>query len=118
MRNGIAIIPCPRSAKAKLTRNILLGVLNDSLMYTAPMTNRLPTKDKAVTTSITISVKISPFVMLPVPPGGEVVAAIEGKVMFILLVNILGENLKEFKKRWLSYDDLCSISKSCRLYFI
>lgn len=95
MRNGIAIIPCPRSAKAKLTRNMLLAVLSDSLMYTAPMTNRLPTKDKAVTTSITISVKISPFVMLPDPPGGEVVAAIEGEVMFPLEVDILGNNLKK-----------------------
>ena len=82
MRSGIAMIPCPRSAKAKFTKSILLGDLKDSLMYTAPITSRLPISDRAVTTSMTIRVNISALVILPVPMGGKVVDLNEGEVTF------------------------------------
>jgi hypothetical protein len=95
MRNGIAMMPCPRSASAKLTNNILLGVLNDSLMYTAPITSRLPINDSAVTTSMTSRVNISPLLILPVPTGDKVVDVKGGEVTFSMwVIGIMVETLE------------------------
>ena len=95
MRNGIAMIPCPRSATAKLTRNMLLGVRSDSLILTAPITSRLPTSDNAITTSMTTRVNISPSVMLPVPTRAEVVGVVEDVLTFPICVDILMEDLTD-----------------------
>ena len=109
MRSGIAMIPCPRSAKAKLTKSILFGDLKDSLMYTAPITSRLPISDRAVTTSMTIRVNISALFILPVPMGGKVVDVNGSEVTFSMwVVGIMVDDLEvELLSMVINNDVIC-----------